>query len=240
MSESIIQHSLTDDTPLNRGMQALIRRWRHTLAAGNRRIGWKMAFVTKADQFRLQLSAPLVGFLTSDRLLSTGCVYTLKEGATTMVEAEIGIVLGHDVPPGTVREKASSAIEAFAPALELIDVTSPSSDIEEMIGGNLFHEAVAFGAEIPAMGNSSMREISARVLKNGVEACVGDPSRIPNDLGELVSLVADTLGQHGECLRKGDRIISGSITKQMRVSPADDVVVDLGALGQISIQFAAG
>lgn len=154
-----------------------------------------------------------------------------------MVEAEVGIVLGRDVLPGTNRDAATSAIEAFTPALELIDVTRPSSDIEEIVKGNLFHEAVLFGAESPAVGNFSTREVYARVLKNGAEACVGDPSRIPEDLGQLISMVADTLGQFGECLRKGDRIISGSITKPLPVHPGDCIVVDLGKLGEIPIQF---
>ena len=156
-----------------------------------------------------------------------------------MVEAEVGIVLGRDVLPGTNREDATLAIKAFTPALELVDVARPSSNLEEIVKGNLFHEAVIFGAESPEVGNFSTQEVDARVLRNRAEARVGDPSRIPNDIGQLISMIADTLGKFGECLRKGDRIISGSITKPLSVHPGDDIVVDLGKLGQISIQFIA-
>ena len=236
----MIQSPSNDESHLNRGMQALFSKWRQTLAAGNHRVGWKMAsLATKSNLLQIQSSAPVVGFLTSDRLLSPGCVYTLKKETTIMVEAEVGIVLGRDVIPGTNKEAATLAIEAFTPALELVDVARPSSNLEEIVKGNLFHEAVIFGAKSPEVGNFSTQEVDARVLRNGAEACVGDPSRIPNDIGQLISMLADTLGKFGECLRKGDRIISGSITKPLPVHPGDDVVVDLGKLGQISIQFIA-
>ena len=60
------------DDRVRRGMDAMWALRRERLAAGDKPIGWKIAFGPKPVQEKLGITAPLVGFLTESRLLRSG------------------------------------------------------------------------------------------------------------------------------------------------------------------------
>jgi 2-keto-4-pentenoate hydratase len=225
----------TVDAMIERGMHAQLKHWQDRLAAGHRRVGWKIGFSDPADQRRLQLPSPVIGFLTSDRVLLPGSEYPVKSNSRTMVEAEIGIRLARDVPRCSSREYARASIRTFAPVMEIVDVSRASGDIEAILAGNVFHEAVLFGVESRHLKTLTTREITARVRANGIDVRVGEPARLPEDLAEFVCLVADTLARYGESLLAGDWIISGSITRPLEVHAGERIAVDVAPLGRVSV-----
>jgi 2-keto-4-pentenoate hydratase len=54
------------------------------------------------------------------------------------------------------------------------------------------------------------------------------------DFGEVVGTVATLLGAVGERLQAGDLLITGSIV-QVPIEPGDEVIADLGPLGQAAL-----
>jgi 2-keto-4-pentenoate hydratase len=55
-----------------------------------------------------------------------------------------------------------------------------------------------------------------------------------HDIADLVCSVAAILGFMGEGLQAGDRMMMGSIV-QVSVSPGDEVIAELGALGRVQL-----
>jgi hypothetical protein len=71
-----------------------------------------------------------------------------------VVESEVGVEIGED----------GRSIAALMPALELADPIDFELDVEQILAGNIFHRAVAFGPasrrRSPVQGISSSTERS--------------------------------------------------------------------------------
>ncbi|MDX6669996.1 MAG: hypothetical protein QOI91_359 [Solirubrobacteraceae bacterium] len=206
---------------LEAGMQALLARREAELSDGARPVGWKVGFNLPALWPQLGIDAPVAGYLTSSTVVEPGAEVSLAGWARPVLEPEVAITVGD-----------GGSVAALAPAIELIDADLPFEDVEAILARNIFHRAVAFGAPAP---RPSLDEFACRVTRNGEEAGAADTTEDPAD---TVARVAEFLAAHGARLVPGDRIIAGTLTPPLPVEPGDEVAVDLGALGGVSLRFA--
>jgi len=237
MNSSTMQPDVVEDVILMQGMQVQLDKWQCLLESGQKREGWKIGFNAMADQERMKLPSPIVGFLTSESVLDSGSTYKGKKAAKIMIEAEVAILIGKDVPAAANKTQLADAIEGFAPAIEIVDVARTSHDITSILEDNIFHEAVIFGELNRDMPDLTAKDISATVSVNSELVQKGDSSRYPDDITDVVSVVADTLAKQGQCLQAGDWIISGSITKPAEVFAGDHIEVALSPLGSLSLNI---
>jgi len=119
MTGSVIQHQLVDDEILVQGMKTQLHKWKGMLESGSKQVGWKIGFNDLADQKRMRLASPIVGFLTSKSVLESDGIYKASKAARLMLEAELAILLGQDVSAGADKLQVAAAIEGFAPAIEI-------------------------------------------------------------------------------------------------------------------------
>lgn len=215
-------------------MKAQLGSWRARLAAGERRIGWKVALNTPVVQRQLGISKPVIGYLTSGTELAPGASHSLAGGTRVSLEPEIAIRIHEDLEAGSDRAAAEAAIGAFAPAIELVDIDLPFDDLERILAANVFHRAVMLGASGAVAPRTGWSAVSARVLRNGFEEA---SAQADEDPAEIVSHVANLLGRVGERLRAGDTIISGSLIAPVWVEPGDRFEVVIDPLGTLAIDF---
>jgi len=109
-----------------------------------------------------------------------------------------------------------------------------TSSITEIVATNVFHRAVAFGRPVAGVPISG---VVARVTFNGEPFGEAAPLDATLDPVEVVRLIARTIGTAGERLRPGDTIIGGSLVPPPAVSPGDELALDLGPLGSLSLAF---
>lgn len=222
---------------IRRGLETQLAALRAAEARGDARVGWKIGFNDPAVQERMGLDQTLVGHLLRSRVVPCRGTCTLPEGARGMLEAEVAIELGADVAPGSTRNEARAAIARLLPALEVVDFSRSFDGIDTILGHDIFQEAVVFGREGSGRAGASLDGITAHVTHNGAHAADGNLSLIPADLGEVVRHVADVLGELGERLQSGERIIAGSLIKPLPVQPGDEVAFDMGPLGAVDVRF---
>jgi len=228
----------TSPSKIHNGMRRQLQTWHNTVAARQQRLGWKTGFTLPADQQRLNLPSAMVGFLSRERCYRSGEHYRAPPGAVLLVEPEVAIQMGADVPAGASAEQARAAIAAYTAALELVDTTrSVDDDMEEILAGNLFHEGVVLAeSQLPARDyRREQLAISLRI--NGEEVRTLEPERVPEDLSAIILAVANTLAAYGERLQKGDWIITGAATKPAPVSAGDEIEVDMGVLGRLALRI---
>lgn len=223
---------------IRRGMETHLAALRAAEASGDTRVGWKIGFNDPAVQQRMGLDATLVGHLVRSRVVDCRGTCSLPEGARGMLEVEVAIELGADVAAGGGLDEARAAISRILPALEVVDFSRSFDGLETILGHDIFHEAVVFGHEATGRTGASLEGVSARVAKNGETVAEGNFDLVPSDLGEVVRHVADVLGEAGEQLRAGERIIAGSLIKPLEVARGDAVEADLGPLGRVEVAFA--
>jgi 2-keto-4-pentenoate hydratase len=220
-------------------MTRQIATWRDTVAGRQQRLGWKIGFNMAADQQRLGLPSAMVGYLTAERRLAPGGRCHATPHARLLVEPEVALLIGCDVPAGASAEQAHAAIEAYAAALELVDTTrSVNNDIEEILAGNMFHEAVVLAEQRLKPDRYHRKPLSLSLRINHQEVRTLEQARVPEDFATLIITVADTLAAHGEQLQKGDWIITGAAAQPVPVQAGDEIHLDMGLLGQARLSIS--
>ena len=192
----------------------MLTRRREILAQGAEPIGWKVGFNVPEIQRKLGIDAPLAGFLTTDSLIEGEW-----DEYPVVVESEVAVELGDD----------GRSIVALLPALELADPPDLDLDLEQILAGNIFHRAVAFGPRV-----ETTEPGSGRILVNGEE----QHSVSAGGLSEMVDAVAARLEAAGEQLRPGERIITGVLAPPHTAEPGDTVRLELDALGGVELRFS--
>jgi 2-keto-4-pentenoate hydratase len=205
---------------VERGTTALLARRREILAQGAQPIGWKVGFNVPEIQEKLGIDRPLAGFLTTDGLLEDGSEW---DDLPVVVESEVTVELGDD----------GRSIVALLPALELADPPDLALGVEQILAGNIFHRAVAFGPRVET------REPGAgRILVNGEEQHALSAEQTAANLEAMVEAVAGRLSEAGEELQAGERIITGILAPPHTAQPGDTVRLELEALGAVELRFA--
>jgi 2-keto-4-pentenoate hydratase len=218
------------------GMREQLALRSERLAAGARPIGWKVGFNAPAAHANLGTDIPLVGFLTDRTVVPDGATVSLAGWANPVLEAEIAVHLGRDVPGDATWEDVRGAIAGLGPAIELADLDPPPTDVRAILAGDIYHRAVVLG---PVDESRSTAEgIGGRVLRDGEEvAATDDPAALTGEVVEVVRATAEQLAACGELLRAGEVVISGSIVPPMPVAPGQHVAVELGPLGGLALTF---
>jgi 2-keto-4-pentenoate hydratase len=94
----------------------------------------------------------------------------------------------------------------------LADLNPPPADVEVTLAGNIFHRHVILGAADKARAGAKLDGLTGLVFRRGAQ--VARQEDLQANIGNIVDIVAHvagTLGAHGETLRAGDVIITGSI-----------------------------
>jgi 2-keto-4-pentenoate hydratase len=173
-------------------------------------------------QEKLGLDRPLAGYLSSDSLIEDGATWSLDDAAV-VVECEVGVEIGED----------GRSIVALMPALELADPIDFELELEQILAGNIFHRAVAFGPRV-----ETSQPGPGRILVNGEERQALTAEHTAHGLDDMVEAVADRLGAAGEHVRPGERIITGVLASPYPAHPGDTVRLELEALGGVELRFS--
>lgn len=202
---------------IERGTEALLTRRREQLSQGAEPIGWKIGFNVPDIQRKLGIDAPLAGFLTTDSLVEDSW-----DDYPVIVESEVAVEVGSD----------GRSIAALLPALEIADPPDLGLELEQILAGNIFHRAVAFGPRVET------REPGAgRILVNGELKHELTAQETAANLEAMVEAVAARLDAAGEHLQPGDRIITGVLAPPHEASEGDTVRLELDALGGVELRF---
>jgi 2-keto-4-pentenoate hydratase len=198
-------------TPYAAGLAEQIALLRSRLDAGMPRLGWKVGINVPEVQRKVGLAHALVGWLDGDRLFQSGAAVPLPRGGKIHVEPELCLRIAKSVSSTTDREAARGAVDAIAPALELVDYARPASSLADVVRGCMFHYATVLGAWQPPRDDLN---IASGVFLR-VDSLQSDAARadlVPTQLADLVLLVAKRLAEADQQLLPGDHIISGSFT----------------------------
>ena len=200
------------------GTEAMLPRRREILAQGAEPLGWKVGFNVPEVQQKLGIDAPLAGFLTTDSLIEDEW-----DEYPVVVESEVAVEIGDD----------GRSIAALLPALELADPPDLDLETEQILAGNIFHRAVAFGPRV-----ETAEPGAARIVVNGEEMHSIDAERTGANLEAMVEAVAARLEAAGEELRAGERIITGVLAPPHEAKEGDTVRLELEALGSVELRFS--
>jgi 2-keto-4-pentenoate hydratase len=221
-----------------RGVDAVDPRLRSALArqfaarlellqGGARRIGWKLG-MGEAERIGREVA---LGYLTSASVVSARSTWMAGRDAALHADAELALEMAQHVTSDADDAALRDAVGGYGTALEIVDLGDAPKGPEAVVADNVFHRAVAFGRfhrEMPAGSTNG------RLVVNGE---VRATAPVDVDVAARVRAVARLLEAMGEQLRRGDRLITGSVV-QVAIRPGDKVVADLGHLGDVAVSIA--
>lgn len=229
------------DARIEAGMAAQMRRLAEAERAGQRVLGWKVGFGAPAALARLDLRAPLVGYLLAGARLPSGATIDVGGWVRPVIEPEIALYLGADLSGGESRAATLAAIAAVGPAIELADLDQPPEDAAAILAGDIYQRHVIAGVPrpVPARASSPLAGLRATIRRNGAPIADGpDLTALTGDPLDIVAHVAATLARCGRRLAAGELIIAGSVIAPLMGGAGERVDYALAPFEELSVTLA--
>ena len=154
------------------------------------------------------------------------------------IEAEIAFLLKDDLKgPGVSVASVLGATEGIMPAFEIIDRRFKREvTVKDSIADNAANAAVILGGKLtPLSPDIDLRLIGMILEKNGEVIDTATGAAVLGNPAEAVAWLANKLNEHGITLRKGEFIISGSLTRAVDVESGSFFRATFDRLGSVSV-----
>jgi 2-keto-4-pentenoate hydratase len=216
-----------------------------TRLSGQRVIGWKIAATSEAGQRHIAVDGPLAGPLLDGRSLARDDVAPLEGNLMRVAEAEFAFRLGRPLPSRAAPYRVDDvldAVDALHLAIEVPD--SRYADFTRVGAPQLIADcACACWYRIGPVVRADWRadDLVSHVVtarRNGEPAGQGRGANVLGDPRVALTWIANELGVHGEGLRAGDVVITGTCLTPVKVTPGDHVLMDFGGYGTVDVTFA--
>jgi 2-keto-4-pentenoate hydratase len=209
------------------------------VARGERVVGFKVGFTTTALQERHGVTEPVLGFLLGSGVFGGGDAVPIARFVAPGVEVEVAFLLNADLAgPGVTLAAAALAVEGVMPSLELIDfrLTGTPSGVD-VIADGVYSNAVVLGRPLtPLVGLDLALEGVVFEQDGEIVATQTAAEVMGNPLASL-AWAANCLGWQGRSLRRGDVVLTGSISKVLRPGVGSSVRASFTRLGSVSCRF---
>ncbi|WP_107816237.1 2-keto-4-pentenoate hydratase [Celeribacter persicus] len=230
---------ISDKTPLTvedaYAVQALSMQRRY--ARGEKRIGIKMGLTSRAKMVQVGVSDVIWGRLTDAMREDEGGVVSMAKYVHPRVEPEIAFLMKKPLSGNVSALEAMAAVEAVAPALEIIDSRYKAFkfDVGDVIADNSSSSGFVLGTwhspEIDLSNLGMVLSINGRPQEIGSSAAIlGNPVR------SLVA-AARMVASAGEELKAGDIVLAGGATAAIPMAAGQSVLLEVETLGMIGFNI---
>lgn len=223
---------------------ALIER---KLAAGRKKIGWKIGLTSRAMQDALKIDTPDSGVLLDNMLFETGDTVPAGRFIQPRIEAEIAFIMKAPLAGADcTRADVLMATKCVAPSLEILDTRIQRADaasgkariITDTISDNAANAGIVLGAERHAVDGHDLRWTGAIVSRNGTVEETGLGAGVLNDPVTSVLWLARRMASYGQQIEAGDIVLSGSFIRPIECPQGSEISADFGPFGSVDINFA--
>lgn len=209
---------------------SLARRY----ARGEKRIGIKMGFTSRAKMAQMGLSDLIWGRLTDGMREEEGGEISFKSYVHPRVEPEIAFIMKSSLSGVVTQAEAFAAIEAVAPAMEIIDSRYDNFkfDLGDVIADNSSSSGFVMGGwHAP---DTDFRNLGLVMSIDGEPVQVGSTAAILGNPIRALVAASRVVASAGEQLNPGDIVLAGGATAAMPLALGNSVQTEFQTLGTIS------
>jgi 2-keto-4-pentenoate hydratase len=210
------------------------------LSAGARLVGRKIGLTAKAVQKQLGVDQPDYGMLFADMAVADGEPVRWATLQQPKVEAEVALVMEHDLPdPGVTVAQMLRAVAFALPAIEIVGSRIADWNIRfvDTVADNASSSAFVLGNTPVGLAGLDLR-LAGMVMERAGEqvslgagaACLGHP------LNAAVWL-ANKMAELGRGLKAGDVVLTGALGPMVPVRPGDVFEARIQGLGSVRAVF---
>lgn len=202
--------------------------------------GWKVGLTSERVRARYGTDARPFGHIMAKDVYTSGSVISLANFSPAAIEPELCFTLGETLKgPDITPERVRAAVSAVSPAFELNqNRTGGVKDFPLTVADNLSQWGLVVGPALSPLPSDFDFTTMQVVLRRGDEeiARAGGPEVIDDHFLSL-SILANTLAEHGEVLGEGMRVITGSYAK-VDVTPGESWHAEFSGVGSVAIEFS--
>lgn len=208
-------------------------------ARGERRVGLKMGLTSRAKMAQVGVSEVVWGRLTDAMRLVEGADLVRSRYVHPRAEPEVAYLLKKPLEGEVSAAEALAAVEAVAPAMEIIDSRYRCFKfaLPDVIADNSSSSGFYVGGWAPAATDVSNLGIVLEV--NGRPEQIGSTAAILGDPIRSLVAAARLAGKAGERLEAGDIVLAGGATAAVALSPGQFIQTSFQSLGRVSFHVAA-
>jgi 2-oxo-3-hexenedioate decarboxylase len=214
-------------------------RIQHALLArrfgrGERLVGTKLGFTSKAKMAQMGVSDIIVGQLTDEMQVLDGAEVAVSRFIHPRIEPEVAFRLARDVDLDDPNADVASCVDLAAPALEIID--SRYLDFRFSLPDVIADNTSAAGFVVGTWGEiGEIGDRAVRLSVDGVDVEVGSTAAI---LGHPMHALQALLGiarRYGFPLTAGQVVLAGAATAAVPFT-ASTVEAHVAGLGRVSVR----
>lgn len=233
-AEPIAQLSKEDPLTVEQAYAVQSACVKRRLDRGERRAGVKMGFTSRAKMLQMGVEDLIWGRLTDALMVEDGGEIDFRSYIHPRVEPELAFLLKRPLVGKVTMLEAMAAVEAVAPAMEIIDSRYKDFKftLSDVIADNTSAAGFVTGAwqkpDVDLVNLGIILEINGRPRQVGSSAAIlGHPAR------SLVA-AARLSAAAGEPLEAGWIILAGGATAAESLQAGDHVRTDVESMGAVS------
>jgi 2-keto-4-pentenoate hydratase len=208
---------------------------------GDRLVGRKIGLTSRAVQQQLGVDSPDYGSLWARGAYGDGDEVPIDQFIQPKVEAEVALVIGHDLdaPDATVADLVRATDFALA-ALEIVDsrIAEWRIGLFDTIADNASAGAFVLGGDPVRLDRIALRDAPMVLTRNGETASQGVGSACLGHPLNAAAWLARALAREGEPLRAGDILLTGALGPMVAAQRGDQFEARIGGLGAVAVRFA--
>lgn len=209
------------------------------LARGERQVGVKMGFTSRAKMQQMGVSDLIWGRLTDAMRLDAGAELPFHRFIHPRAEPEIAFRLARPLKGSISLDEAISAVDGIAPAIEIIDSRYANFrfSLTDVVADNSSSSAFVTGNWVdPAL--LEREEISMELLVDGAVVEHGTSAAILGNPWQSLVEAARLSSVNGPGLAAGWIVLAGAATAAHALAPGMRVDVRAGAIGETGFRVS--
>lgn len=210
------------------------------LARGERVVGKKIGLTSSAVQEMLGVHEPDYGILTDAMVLPNASEIGVRDLIQPRIEGEIAFLLARDLAgPGVTPEMVLRATEAVCPCFEVVDSRIQNWEITilDTVADNASCGLAVLGPSWVAPDGFDFSACTLQMYRGEELVASGTGAAALGSPLNSVAWLANALAGHGELLRAGEIVLSGSLVPLFDAVRGDAWQVAVGGLGTASLTF---
>jgi 2-keto-4-pentenoate hydratase len=238
-ASSVDQISLTQATTLTEAYQIQKLSIQQRLNRGEKLVGYKMGFTSRAKMEQMGVDDLIWGRLTNAMLIEADHAIDLSNYVHPRAEPEIAFRLKTSLSGKVTKAQALAAVDVIAPAIEVIDsrYRNFKFSLEDVVADNCSSSGFVIGPW--QSKDSNIDGLAIHLEVNGEVVARGSSNDIlDHPLNALVE-AARCIGEAGEALQAGHIILAGAATAAVALAPNQTISAKVADLGSCSFKTSA-
>ena len=210
------------------------------LEAGRQHICWKVGLTSKAMQEQQRAREPVFGFFLDGAAQPSGTRFKFDDLIRPAFENELCLTLGKALNgPGITADQARAAIAAVAPALEIPERRGEfGAELAMDVADGIQAKHFVAGAETrPLPAALDLGQTKVEVFINGERVDQAAGTAVMGNPAHSIAWLANKLAEFDLQLEAGQRVMSGSFTKQYALGKGDHVEARFDPFGPVEALF---